>query len=158
MKKLIMILAFTLSLAAQTSTPAPAGEIYAGGVSYSPNAQQPLAVTGLAAHGLSDANTFAFVVADALPTNTKPLTISSNIGTGIAQKVATISGVSIYIPTAAGVSWTGKNTGWQWSSGAMAPIPLKGFLIMPNVRFLKSSVSNGSDYQVIFGIMFGVKR
>jgi len=156
MKKLIVLALLALPLAVHAQITG----IYAAGASYAPGAQQPLAVTGFASHAVSSdtTGTQAFVVADAIPTSTKPLVVSTNIGTGIAQKAVTIGKVDIYIPTSAGISWTGKNTGWQWSSGAMAPIPFKGFLIMPNVRFLKSSVSNGSDYQVIFGVLFGLGK
>ena len=57
---------------------------------------------------------------------------------------------------AAGISFNGTNTGWQWNAGALASIKLKNnWFVMPNVRLLKSSVSNGAGYQPIVGVLFG---
>jgi hypothetical protein len=82
--------------------------------------------------------------------------VTTNIGAGIAQKVTSVGKVGIYIPTAAGISWNGTNTGWQWNGGAAAMFPLKnGYYLMPTVRFLKSSVSGGTGYQPIVGLLFG---
>ncbi len=130
--------------------------LYAAGASYSINAKPGVAGTGLYAHLVAGTGTYAFTAVDALPNTTKPFTVTSNIGVGIAQKLTTVGKVGIYLPTAAGISWSGANTGWQWNGGAAATIPLKnGYLLMPTVRFLKSSVSGGTGYQPIFGILFG---
>ena len=150
----ITILALATLAAAQTTN---LSNIYAAGVSGSPTAQPPVAGTALYAHLLDgNAGTYAFTVWDALPDTYKPFTVTTNVGIGIAQKAFTVGKFPIYVPTSAGIEWNGKNTGWQWSSGGLAAIKLHGaWRILPNVRFLKSSVSNGSDYQVIAGLMFG---
>jgi hypothetical protein len=159
---LALMIGLSTSAKAQTvpaanASPDNAANIYAAGMSYSVNAKPAIAGTALYAHLLSDVtNTYAFTVIDALPNTVKPFTVSTNIGAGIAQKVATWNGVNIYLPTAAGISFNGTNTGWQWNGGAMAAFKLKGsYYIMPSVRFLKSSVGNGTGYQPIIGIMFG---
>lgn len=147
--------------AAQTATipPVPAANIanlYAAGVSYNGSANPQVAGTALYAHLLADTGTYAFTAVDALPESTKPFTVNTGIGVGIAQKVATIGKVPIYVPTAAGISFNGANTGWQWNLGALAAIKLKGdYYLMPTVRMVKSSVSNGSGYQPIIGLLFG---
>ena len=138
---------------------APATDIqnlYAAGASYSVNASPGVAGTGLYAHLIADTGTYAFTAVDALPNTVKPFTVTSNIGAGVAQKVTSFGKVGIYVPTAAGISWNGTNTGWQWNGGAAATIPLKnGYYLMPTVRFLKSSVSGGTGYQPIIGVLFG---
>jgi hypothetical protein len=68
--------------------------------------------------------------------------VNTNVGVGIAQKVATLGKIPIYMPTAAGISWNGDNTGWQWNGGVLAAIHIKNqYYLLPHVRFLKSSVS-----------------
>lgn len=140
----------------------PLANFYAAGVSYSINAVPAVAGTALYAHlliGPSDSykgSTYAFTVVDALPNTLHPFTVSTNIGAGLAQKVFTLGKVPIYMPTAAGISFNGTNTGWQWNGGVLASIHIKGqYYIMPTARFLKSSVSNGSGYQPIIGVLFG---
>lgn len=136
--------------------PAPIQNFYAAGASYSVNATPAVAGTALYAHLVADTGTYAFTAIDALPNTLQPFTVSTNVGVGIAQKVFTLGKVPIYVPTAAGISFNGSNTGWQWSGGAAATIRLKGqYFLMPTVRFLKSSVSNGTGYQPIIGLLFG---
>lgn len=153
-------LAFAPTIHAQSLNEAPAvapsiQTIYAGGVSYNAGASPAIAGTGLFAHQLNSAGSYAFTAIDALPNTYKPFTVSTNVGIGVAQKVATIAGVDIFVPTAAGISFNGTNTGWQWNAGALAAIHIKGnYYLMPNARFLKSSVSGGTGYQPILGILF----
>jgi hypothetical protein len=154
-------LSFAVAMAmAQTPAPAPAPaaaslqNIYAAGASYSIGGSPAVAGTVLYAHLVANTGTYAFTAIDAVPNTLKPFTVSSNFGVGIGQKVATLSGVGIYMPTAAGISFNGTNTGWQWNGGVLASIHVKGnYYVMPSARFLKSSVSNGSGYQPILGVL-----
>ena len=164
MTRIIRILAlsalFTGAMAfAQSTLPS---NIYAVGASYNNAASPSIAGTALYAKLASaDSGTYAFTVVDILPTSVKPFTVSTNIGVGVAQKAFNIGPVNVFIPTSAGVSITGTNTGWSWSGGALFDYNIKkdgkatAYHLMPNVRFLKSSVSNGSDYQLIGGLLFG---
>ena len=155
----LMILAgsmlWPVSAQAQTvATPTGVQNIYAAGASYSINASPAVAGTALYAHSLNSAGTYAFTAIDALPATLKPFTVTSNIGVGIAQKIFTLGSIPVYMPTAAGISWSGTNTGWQWSGGGLASIHVKGnYYLMPSVRFLKSSVSGGTGYQPIIGLL-----
>ena len=139
-------------------TPAQIQNIYAAGGSYSVNAQPAAAGTALYAHNLNTGAalpTFAFTVVDASPNTVKPFTVTTNVGAGIAQQLAAVGKLQVFLPTAAGISWSGSNTGWQWNGGALISIHLKGqYYLMPSVRFLKSSVSGGSGYQPIIGLLF----
>lgn len=142
--------------------PDPLSNIYAAGVSYGVNATPAVSGTALYAKLLpigSDGNTsktYLFTAVDGVPNSLKPFTVTTNIGAGIAQKIVTIGKVPVFMPTAAGISWSGTNTGWQWNGGALAAIHIKGaYYVMPTVRFLKSSVSNGTGYQPIVGLLFG---
>ena len=143
--------------AASSAAPVLPTNIYAAGVSYNVGGSPAVAGTGLYARLVSaSTGTYAFTVVDALPNTQQKYTVNTNLGVGIAQQVATIAKVPIYIPTSAGVSYTGANTGWAWSTGGMAVIGLKGgYKVMPNVRLVKSSVSNGSGYQPVIGVLFG---
>jgi hypothetical protein len=146
------------SVSAQApAAPTAVQNFYAAGVSYSVNASPAVAGTALYAHILSaDTGTYAFTAIDALPNTVSPFTVSTNVGAGIAQKVFTLGKVPVYMPTAAGISFNGANTGWQWNGGVLASIHIKNqYYLMPTVRFLKSSVSNGTGYQPIVGVLFG---
>lgn len=141
-------------LAQAQSEPLPAN-LYAAGVSYNVGGSPAVAGTGLYARLLSG-GTYAFSVVDALPLSVKPFTVSTNFGFGVAQKVVTIANVPIFVPTSAGISYNGNNTGWAWSTGGLAAFKVKGNLrVLPNVRIVKSSVSNGAGYQPIVGVLFG---
>ncbi len=154
---LALLLLSATVLFAQDTTTTQLSDIYAGGVSYNVSGSPSLAGTGLYAHRVADSGTYAFTVVDAVPTSVKPVTVTTNFGVGVAQKVFTVGKIPIYIPTAAGASYTGTNTGWAWSTGAMGVIKLKdsGYFLAPSVRLLKSSVSNGDGYQPIVTVMFG---
>jgi hypothetical protein len=131
-------------------------EVYAGGVSYSFNAHPSIAGTGMFAKSVNDYGTYAFTAIDAVPQTLKPFTVTNNMSYGIAQKIATINGIPIWSPLAAGFSWNGQNFGWSYNSGGCATIRVKGnWLVMPCARFTKSSVSNGSGFQPIFGAYIG---
>jgi len=162
MRKLfaLCLILFCAAAFAQSTPPAPAPpltNIYAAGVSFNNGGSPSVAGTGLYARLLSDGTgTYAFTVVDAVPTNLKPFTVTTNFGAGIAQKVFTLGKVPIFVPTSAGISYNGSNTGWAWSTGALASIKIKNnWRIFPNVRIVKSSVSNGAGYQPIVGILFG---
>lgn len=152
---------YAINTLATASLPdAPSDNLYAAGLSYSVNATPALAGTALQAHLLSaSTKTYQFAAIDVLPNTIKPFTVTSNVGVGVAQQVLafTVKGNSIplYMPVAAGTTWSGSNVGWEWNGGVIAAIPYKGFLLLPSVRFLKSSVSNGTGYQPILGILIG---
>jgi hypothetical protein len=129
--------------------------LYAGGLSYSINGGT--AGTGLYARNLhlSNDGTYGFTVIDAVPSSIKPFLVTSNVGIGIAQAL-TVAGHKVYVPTSAGVSWTGTNVGFQWNGGALIPVKsYKGIDIFVDARFLKSNVSAGSGYQPIVGFLVG---
>jgi hypothetical protein len=157
MKKLVLFAVFVcLFVSLSFGQDALPANVYAGGISYNVGASPAIAGTGLYAHLIADSGTYAFTVVDALPISVKPFTVSTNFGVGIAQKLFTIAKVPVFVPTSAGISYTGNNTGWQWSTGALASIKVKGnWRVMPNVRIVKSSVSNGAGYTPIAGILFG---
>lgn len=149
-----------LSSPAPAQTPAPTTSLpssfYAIGGSYNPSASPSFAGTLLVAKNIaiSGTNQLAFTVIDVLPVNLKTLTVSTNIGLGDAIKLATIAGHNVYAPTSAGVTYTGSNTGWNWSTGLAVPVKIRSgnWYAVPNVRVLKSSVST---YQLVPGVLFG---
>lgn len=145
------------SAALPQSAPAPVSNVYAAGVSWNQSATPAVAGTALYAHAIAGTSTFAFTAIDVLPTSTRPFTVTTNIGAGIAQKVFSIGKVPVYIPTTAGISWTGQNTGWQWSTGALLSIRLgkSNWRALPMVRFAHSNVSGRSGVQPIVGVVFG---
>jgi hypothetical protein len=142
---------------APASAPAPTVQnIYAAGVSYNNAAQPAVAGTALYARLVAGTNTYAFTAVDLLPTSTKPLTVDTGISVGIAEQVFSIGKVPIFVPTSAGVSFTGSNTGWEWTTGALASIKLKGnWRIFPMARVGESSVSNHSGIEPIVGVLIG---
>jgi hypothetical protein len=149
--------AMAAAFTSAANTPAQSN-IAAFGISYQPGASPSVAGTGLYARLLAGTGTYAFTAVDALPTKLKPFSVTTQYSAGIAQKILSIGGISIYIPTSAGVSYSGANTGWAWTTGALAAVPIKGkWYAMPNVRLVKSSVSGGTGYQVIGGVLIGLR-
>lgn len=159
----ILTLSAVLALAgspawAQTSPAPQVQNIYAGGVSWNQSATPAVAGTALYAHAVDSSGTYAFTAVDVLPTSVKPFTVTTNVGVGIAQKLFSIGKVPIFVPTTAGVSWSGTNTGWAWSTGALASIKLgakKNWRFFPMFRVARSNVSSGSGVQPIIGVAFG---
>ena len=149
-----------INSAAQTPLPsAPSAQpsnVYAAGPSFNPTASPKIAGTALYARLASDGTgTYLFTVYDAIPTSTKQLSVTSNVGVGVAQKLFTIGKIPFYAPVAGGPSWTGSNIGWQWSGGILGAVRIKNnWHAYPSVRFSKSSVSN-SGYQIIPTVLFG---
>lgn len=127
--------------------------LYAAGLAFNPSSPVKIAGTALYARQVNGADTYAFTIFQAVPIANHPGNVTTNVGAGIAQRIATIGAVPIYLPTSAGISWTGTNTGFQWSSGAAAVFHLhKSLYLLPEVGFLKSAVSNGSGYQITGGL------
>ena len=144
----------------QTATADPTN-LYSFGMSWNQSASatvaQQFAGTAMYARKQTEAGTYAFTALDIVPTAVNPITVTNQTSVGIAQRVLTVGGWKIYGTAAAGPSWTGSNSGWAWLAGGMASrsIGSKGWRIMPNIRTIKSSVSNGSGYQLIIGVMVG---
>lgn len=160
MKAAIAVVLFCI-LASFAVAQTQVSNLYAAGVSYNNSGSPTVAGTGLYAHAITDGSgTYAFTVVDALPQSVKPFTVNTNFGAGIAQKAFSIGSVPVFVPTAAGISYNGSAVGWQWNTGLLTSIPLKGKLanwrVLPSIRVLKSSV--GTGYQPIFGIMFGYAK
>jgi hypothetical protein len=159
-RTLLSVLLLSAAAFAQTPAPAPAPasgpvqNFFGGGISYNNAGSPSIAGTGFFAKLVNDGSgTYAFTVFDALPNSLKPLTVTTNIGTGIAQKAFTLGKVTVYVPVTAGVSWSGPNVGWNWTGGGLAPIKIKNnWYAVVSLRFAKSSVSGGTGYQVIPGI------
>ena len=153
---LFALFAFATTASAQTTLPT---NLYAGGISYNSGASNPVAGTAMYDRLTTD-STYAFTALDILPISVKPFTVSTNVSVGVAQKVLTWNNINFFTPTSAGLSITGNNTGWTWTSGILADYNIKKsgkatqYHVQPNVRWLKSSVSGGSDYQLIGGALF----
>jgi len=134
-------------------------QFYAGGLSYSVNADKPIAGTALQAKSFNDSGTFEFAAFDAVPNTLKPFTVTNNVAIGIAQRLVIADKFTTYVTTGAGPSWNGPNFGWSWNAGGLIPIHVKGpWYVAPTFRFTKSSVSNGTGYQPIIGVLFGWEK
>ena len=144
---------------AQTAPPVAANlpsNVYSAGLSYNVGGSPSIAGTAMYSHLLADGGTYGFTVIDFLPNTQPKFVVTTNVGAGVAQKVATIANIPVYASASAGLTVTGSNTGWNWSSGGTAVFSYKdNYKIMPNVRFVKTSVSGGTGYQPIVGVMFG---
>jgi hypothetical protein len=156
----LLLLAATCAVA-QTVNPADPLNIWAIGVSWnqsaSVSASQQFAGTALYARAQNTVGTYAFTVLDAVPTSYQPFTTTTNLGVGIGQKIADIGSWTLYATAAAGPSWSGVNTGWNWTGGAIATHVIKGkWWGGLNARVIKSSVNNNSGSQFIFGVLAGM--
>ena len=169
MKHLVVFAAFValaLSLPpvaqAQALPPAPTPNLptnmYAFGLSYNNGAKPSIAGTASYSRLVSASlGTYAFTILDILPVSFSPSVVTTNLGVGVAQKVLTINGVNFFIPVSTGLTVTGPNTGWNWTGGGLADYNVKkagvptNWHIQPNVRFVRASVNNVAQYQLIFG-------
>ncbi len=158
---LLFIAALASSCGPQYAAAQDVSNLYLGGASYSAGASPAFAGSALYAKQVNASGTYAFTMIDALPATTKPFTVTTNVAIGIAQRVATIDGFSIFVPTAAGISYTGTNTGWACSTGVGVPFKFRtskdggAWYLMPTARVLKSSVNSGSGYQPVIGLLVG---
>lgn len=126
--------------------------LYLAGGSYSAGATPAFAGSGLYARQIGSSGTYAFTMVDALPSTTRPFTVTTSVAFGVAQRVATIDKIPVLIPTTAGISLTGGNPGWSWSTGLGAPFQVKpNWYVMPTVRVLKAV----DGYHPIVGVLFG---
>ncbi len=132
------------------------------GASFQPGGTPKVALTALYAKPVADTKTAAFLVADALPLTAKPFSFATNVGAGVAENLFSLGPVDFWVPTAAGITWSTTpnktNTGFQASTGLLATIPIGPIIISPNVRVLKSTVSNNAGYQVIPGVLICFAR
>lgn len=149
----------TLSVAAQKPAATTTGvtDLCAIGPSYSASTPPSVSGTILCAHQATSSS-YSFAVLDVVPESVKPFNAVTNLGVGMAQQVGTFGRVTMFFPTSVGISFSGASAGWQWNSGLLAAIPVKRLWIMPMARFVKSSVSGGSSYQPIFGVLIGLRK
>ena len=126
--------------------------------SASSQTSQQFAATAMYARAQTQAGTYAFTAIDLVPTSIQPITLTTQASVGIAQRFVTLGTWKLYGTAAAGPSWTGTNSGWAWIAGGMAThqIGKTQWKVMPNIRTVKSSVSNNSGYQLIIGVMVGL--
>ena len=162
LKFLSLFLLAAIAGFAQTTNPALSVtdplNIWGAGVSWNQSASQQVAGTIMYAREQNTAGTYAFGLIDAVPTTYSPLTVVTNLGVGIGQKVMSVGAWTLYATVAAGPSWSGQSTGWNWSGGAIATHPIKGnWWGGINARVIKSSVNNNSGSQFIFGVLVGMK-
>jgi hypothetical protein len=121
----MILIALAVGLIAGAASAQDVSNLYVAGGSYNHGATPAVAGTALYAHEIGTSSTYAFTMIDALPTTTKPFAVTSNIAVGVAQRVARIGPVSVFIPTAAGVSFSGTNLGWAWTTGAGFPFMVR---------------------------------
>lgn len=162
-KSLTFTILAVLALACMAFAQTAPANIYGAGVSWnqsgSASPAQQFAGTALYARAQTDKGTYAFTVLDAVPTSYKPFTVTTNLAVGVAQQVFTLSNWTAYATVAAGPSWSGSNTGWDWYAGAIATRPIKGkWWGGINARVVKSSVNANSGYQFIFGVLGGMSQ
>lgn len=154
----LLFTAFCIFVGTMAAADAPQN-VYAAGVSYNQGASPQIAGTGLYARAVSDSGTYAITIVDVLPTTIRPFVVTTQFSAGVAQRIVTIGGIPFYAPSAAGISYNGNNTGWAGTTGVLASIRIKDdWRVMPNVRVVKSSVSNGTGYQLIAGVLFAWAR
>ena len=163
MKVLVAGLLIGLSLltgAVPTAHAQALSNIYGAGASYNQNGVPSIAGTGLYAHLVSPTlGTYAFTVIDVLPNTQKVFTISTNIGVGVTQKLFTVKSIPVFVPSSVDVSVTGSNTGWAWTTGGAVVVHVKGdWYVLPNIRLVKSSVTNGTGYQTVVGALMAWGR
>lgn len=152
MRTLFVLILLTLSAVAQDAD----REIWAAGLSISPESSPPVAGTAMWARQIRDSNHYTFTVVDILATNRRPYAIENNVGIGVAERAFTIHHYAVFVPVSLDVSDSGPHLGWSWSAGGMVVIPWRAhWHWLPNLRVVHSNVSNGSGTQLLLGLMIG---
>ena len=120
------------------------------GVSWQRGASPAVAGTGLYARQVSGGS-WAFTVLDALPGGGG--LVSTSVSVGLAQRLFGVGRVAVFVPTAAGIGWSGANLGWNWSTGAMVVVRAGRWRVCPALRTFKGSVAGA--YRVGVGVLVG---
>jgi hypothetical protein len=143
----------SLPLMAQTAPEVMPKDYVAAGMSWNQYSAPEINGNLLYAHKITDQNTYSFTFMDVISKSWKPFTATTAVSTGVAQHVRTIGPARCFLVTTVGVAAGGDNVGYVWTGGGAFAIPIgKSFTMLPNVRVLKSSLS---DFQYIAGIMIG---
>jgi len=101
----------------------------------------------------ADDSTYNFNFVDIVSKQEDTFKVATSVTFGLAQKMLTFGRAKVYVTTGVGFLAGDENLGYSWTGGGAVAIPLgKGFQFVPNVRFLKSSLT---DFQPIFGLMLG---
>jgi len=126
----------------------------AAGASWNQYASPQIAGSLLYAKRLgADDSTYSFNYVDLISKNTEQFSTATSITAGIAQKLLVLGKAKVYGTTGVGIMAGGENIGYSWTAGGAVAIPLgKGFQVLPNVRVIKSSLT---DFQAIYGLMIG---
>lgn len=109
----------------------------------------------LYAHRLDDAAAplYSFTFVDLISQQTEKFSVATSITTGIAKQFLQVNTVRVFATTGVGVLAGAENVGYSWTSGGAVSVPLgKGWALLPNVRVIKSSLT---DFQWIGGVMLG---
>lgn len=155
MRKLLLLL-FVLPLLAVPALAQDTGyENFAAiGASWNQYADPSVAGNLLYAQRLgADDSTYNFNFVDLVSKSEEEFSVSTSVTFGIAQKALTFGRAKVYVTTGVGFLAGDENLGYSWTGGGAVAIPLgHGFQFLPNVRFLKSSLT---DFQGVFGFMIG---
>lgn len=153
---ILALLSVFLALPVFAQEPVVGPENFIGfGVSYNQYVEKGQQISGnlLYARRATADRLYSFTFVDVVSKESKEFSTATSITEGIGLRTASIGKVGIYATTGVGVMAGYKDVGYSWTGGMALGIPLgKGWAVMPNVRFLKSSLT---DYQYIGGIMIG---
>jgi len=106
-----------------------------------------VAGTGLYGRLVDAKGTYAVAVMDVVPTTAKPYTVTTNPSAGVAQRFYSHNNLKVFATPAAGLSYTGNNTGYSYALGGMVTYDLSpNYALGFGGRLFKSSISN-SGYQ-----------
>lgn len=149
--------ATTTPVAANPNSLAPLSNFYGGGLSYINGGNPALSGTLIYAHPASTSTgTYLVTIVDVIPVATKPFTVNTNIGAGVAQRVATIASHDIYGITSLSLSEDSTNVGYSFTAGGGMPFKLKtsNWYAMPILRVYKSSITGSQGFMPQLGVVF----
>ena len=127
-------------------------DFFGMGMSWNPYSAPEVTGNALYAH-LITAGTYSFTLMDITSKQVRPFVPMATFTSGIAQHVRDLGPAKIFWVGTVGVSAGGNNVGWTWTTGGAVSFALgKGWVVMPCVRVLKSSVS---EFQGVAGLIFG---
>lgn len=136
-------------------------DLVAGGVAYNPQGAPQVTGTALYAKQISQ-GLYSFNLIDITPVYDSMArlgvkTLTMNATSGLAQHLRDIGPARVYIVATAGLGSSSEATGFAYSAGGAAVIPIgaRGWCLMPNLRVLKNTQT---DFQAIYGVAVGWGR
>jgi len=154
MKKLLLAIAILFLAIPCLSQDQNYENFVAAGMSFNQHAEPNIAGNLLYAHKMNEEGSlYSFNFIDLVSKDKDKFIVGTSITAGIAKKLVEFGRAKVFGTTGVGILAGGENVGYSWTSGGAVVIPLgKGWQALPNIRIIKSSLT---EFEGIYSFMLG---